>query len=225
MNLQEALNSLHLAVQELAKAVVIDDKTPLGSALGLAEVSSLVGTGGENPDVVVFGDLNRFKGINDRFGHAAGDVAISTVGNLIQELFVQGCNAQAFRRSGDEFVILLSANRLEDFKSHLKSFAPCPFNFEGIIHLTAMSFGYALTEGEIDFGVMLARAETACQSAKAEGDGICVAWSRELEQDVLIHLRDRCPSCSAQIKINVPQATAPKDNKLLSCPCCGNKLP
>ena len=51
MNLQEALNSLHLAVQELAKAVVIDDKTPLGSALGLAEVSSLVGTGGENPEV------------------------------------------------------------------------------------------------------------------------------------------------------------------------------
>src|SRR5215211_1126531 len=114
MNLQEAISALESvkealesAVKEVVAAALSDDKTPLPNALALRAAASRVGTGGDNPDVVIFGDLNRFKGLNDQFGHIVGDAAIRFVGVLIASLVVKECKAQAFRSSGDEFVILL----------------------------------------------------------------------------------------------------------------------
>lgn len=223
MNLQEAYNALDLAVKEFVRAAMVDDRTPLGNVLALTREASLVGTGEGNPNVVVFGDLNRFKGLNDQLGHAAGDVAISKVGQLLYDL-AQQCEGRAFRRGGDEFVILLSKDRLDEFKSMLDVFGECTFQFEGITRKTAMSFGYALSEGEIDYAGLLERAETACQAAKAQGDGTCVEWSQEIERKAMIHLRDRCANCGAQITVNVPKESAPADSRLASCPCCGQRL-
>jgi diguanylate cyclase (GGDEF)-like protein len=223
MDLQEAYNTLDLAVKQFVKSAMLDDRTPLGNSLALAQEASLVGTGEGNPDVVVFGDMNRFKGLNDQLGHAAGDVAISTVGQLIYDL-VQDCEGKGFRRGGDEFVVLLSKTRLDDFKARLAPFGGCTFKFEGRTHKTAMSFGYAVGEGEIDYADLLARAETACQSAKSQGDGTCVEWSPEIGRKELINFRDRCGNCGAQITVNVPKETAPADNRLMSCPCCGQSL-
>jgi diguanylate cyclase (GGDEF)-like protein len=183
----------------------------------------VVGTGEGNPDVVVFGDLNRFKGLNDQFGHAAGDTAISKVGQLIYDL-AHECQGQGFRPGGDEFVILLSKSRLEEFKSKLGVFAACTFPFDGITRKTAMSFGYALHEGEVDYAKLLERAETACRAAKSQGDGTCVEWSEEIERRALMNFRDRCAHCGAEIMVNVPKQNAPKDNRLASCPCCGQSL-
>lgn len=224
MNLQEAINALELAVKEVARAALSDDKTPLDNALALTKASSLVNTGGGNPDVVIFGDLNRFKGLNDQFGHATGDAAINEVGNLIQELVVKGCQAQAFRRGGDEFVILLSKDSLEQFKSKVSSFASCLFQFEGETRKTAMSFGYAVSQGEADYADLIARAETACQMAKSQGDGTCVEWSEEIERQAIDSLRDRCQNCEAKITCQVPRKAVPINRKLLCCPCCGEPL-
>src|SRR6266853_1049713 len=102
MNLQEAISSLQLAVEEVIKSALLDDMTPLQNAQALKLAASSVGRGGDTPDVVIFGDLNGLKGLNDEFGHAAGDAAIGEVGKLITNLFVHECEAQAFRRSGDE---------------------------------------------------------------------------------------------------------------------------
>jgi diguanylate cyclase (GGDEF)-like protein len=224
MNLQEAITALQLAVDEVIRAALSDDKTPLSNAVALMKVTSLVGTGGDNPDVVIFGDLNRFKGLNDHFGHVAGDEAINQIGKLIKELLVEECQALAFRRSGDEFVILLSSRYLDRFKAKMPSFASCSFPFEGETLKTAMSFGYAVSQGEIGFDDLLARAETACQVAKSQGDGVCVEWSEEVELQAVENLRDRCTSCGTIIRCNVPRRVAPENMKLLYCPCCGESL-
>ncbi len=57
------------------------------------------------PLTVVFVDCNRFKQINDTFGHAAGDLVLSTVGGVLQSR----TRAADFvcRYGGDEFVLLL----------------------------------------------------------------------------------------------------------------------
>src|SRR5947209_13463386 len=132
MNLQEAINALEQAVGEIAKAAgeiakaaLSDDRTPLGNAFALSQFTSSVGAGGDNPDVVILGDLNRLKALNNQFGLIVGDAAIGHVGRLIFNLLVEGCRAKAFRRSGDEFVILLSSNQLDKFKSVVPSFASC----------------------------------------------------------------------------------------------------
>jgi diguanylate cyclase (GGDEF)-like protein len=219
MNLQEALKSLQQAVTELGKAALADDKTPLGNSVALTQTASLVGIGEDNPDVVIFGDLNRFKALNERLGHQAGDAAISAVGRLIQEI-ADECGAQAYRRSGDEFVILLSKNKLDTFRGKVGLFEVCQFQVEDSVFQTAMSFGYAISEGEIDFADLLRRAEAACQVAKFQGDGMCVEWSPEIGLKTLVSFRERCPTCEAQLSVNAPEGAA-VNNRLLCCPCCG----
>lgn len=53
--------------------------------------------------LVCYADLDLFKQINDRFGHAAGDAVLAEVGAALGGL-VEGC-ALAGRMGGDEFVI------------------------------------------------------------------------------------------------------------------------
>lgn len=223
MSLQEAIEALRAAVSEVASAALSDDKTPLLNALALRQAASLVGTG-DNPDVVIFGDLNRFKSLNDQFGHEAGDIAINQVGELIHKLFVQGLNAQAFRRSGDEFVILLPSTEIESFKSNVSAFTSCEFLFEGETRRTAMSFGYAISSGDTDFADLLTKAETACLIAKRRGDGTYVEWSEELNRQAVDVLRDRCPACQTEITCRVPKHAVPANKRLLYCPCCGATL-
>jgi diguanylate cyclase (GGDEF)-like protein len=226
MNLQEAINALESAVKEVVRATLSDSMTPLGNVQAMREAASLFGTDESKFDVVVFGDLNRFKSLNDHFGHDTGDAAIGEVGKLIKKLIVEECQAQAFRRSGDEFVILLSNRLLEKFKARIVAFAPCSFQFEGELRKTGMSFGYAISKGEAGFDDLLARAETACQVAKsqANNDGVCVEWSKEIEQQVRDSLRDRCGDCGAWFTCSMPQQVVPQNRKLLRCPCCGESL-
>ncbi len=55
--------------------------------------------------LVVFGDLDHLKEINDRFGHGEGDFAIKTQAELIRRAV--GENAIFSRLGGDEFVAML----------------------------------------------------------------------------------------------------------------------
>jgi diguanylate cyclase (GGDEF)-like protein/PAS domain S-box-containing protein len=61
---------------------------------------------------VVFLDIDRFKSINDRFGHITGDSVLSLFGKLIKDSIRKG--ERAYRFGGDEFVILLMINTEED---------------------------------------------------------------------------------------------------------------
>jgi diguanylate cyclase (GGDEF)-like protein len=224
MSLQEAIAALEIAVGEVTKAALSDDKTRLGNSFALSQAASLVGAGKGNPDVVIFGDLNRFKGLNDQFGHIVGDAAIGYIGELIFERLVQGCQAKAFRRSGDEFVILLSSSKLNEFKSIASEFDSCTFEFNGEPRKTAMSFGYAISAGAVSFEDLLSRAETACQIAKGIGDGAYVEWTEEVEVTAVDNLRDRCRNCNATISCKVPRQFAPVGGKMVCCPCCGMSL-
>ncbi len=66
--------------------------------------------------VVCYLDLDRFKPVNDRYGHAAGDRLLSELaGRLRSELRSRESWADAAARlGGDEFVLLLRAGTLEE---------------------------------------------------------------------------------------------------------------
>ncbi|MFK8050670.1 MAG: sensor domain-containing diguanylate cyclase [Halioglobus sp.] len=72
------------------------------------------------PTTMVFMDLNKFKSINDTYGHSEGDYALKTFADVMR----QNCrNSDVFARlGGDEFVFLLVNNSKEQSELAIKRF-------------------------------------------------------------------------------------------------------
>jgi diguanylate cyclase (GGDEF)-like protein len=64
-----------------------------------------------NPLTVVFVDINRFKDLNDRFGHDTGDNVLRTLGALLRRDVRQ--SDYVIRWGGDEFLLLLTCTVTE----------------------------------------------------------------------------------------------------------------
>ena len=63
------------------------------------------------PFTAIVADIDFFKQVNDRYGHAAGDEALRSLGTWISETV--GADGIAGRSGGDEFTILLGADAVE----------------------------------------------------------------------------------------------------------------
>jgi diguanylate cyclase (GGDEF)-like protein len=89
----------------------VDDLTRLANRRGYHRYLAGFGTGA-SPDVAVLAmDVDRFKAINDRFGHQAGDAALRRIGAVLASQVRP--EDLAARTGGDEFVILLAGTGLE----------------------------------------------------------------------------------------------------------------
>ena len=66
---------------------------------------------GVQPLSVALLDLDRFKDVNDTYGHAAGDAVLRTFADLIREVVRRPDSL--VRRGGDEFLLLLPATHTD----------------------------------------------------------------------------------------------------------------
>jgi len=97
---------------------------------------------------VLFIDLNRFKYINDHYGHEVGDqVLIEVAQRLCQVVTPHDLVA---RLSGDEFVVLLdrvdASQDLEHMRQLLEAALKQPFAALGHLPVTAVDFGGSVGE-------------------------------------------------------------------------------
>ena len=76
---------------------------PLTECLNLRGISRALGRLGRQPSALAYFDLDRFKLINDLYGHAAGDMVLKQVCERMQT--VVGTSGMLSRIGGDEFVI------------------------------------------------------------------------------------------------------------------------
>ena len=66
-----------------------------------------LGTLGDRAAVLFF-DVNRFKQINDTYGHAVGDLCLQQVGDRLRQAY--GHSGACYRIGGDEFCVILDSH-------------------------------------------------------------------------------------------------------------------
>ena len=125
----------------------------------------------DEPVSVAMLDIDRFKEINDRFGHMVGDAAIRTVGAAAREALR---DADAICRwGGDEFLVLFKGCGLgEAFKlaEQLSDrVARCRFAHEGEPIELTVSLGVAQQRPGEPPERLIARADAALYDAKSRG--------------------------------------------------------
>ncbi|MDI1244954.1 MAG: GGDEF domain-containing protein, partial [Rhodoferax sp.] len=131
------------------------------------------------PLVLLMLDLDHFKDVNDRYGHAAGDAVlksfVDTVKEVLRDSDVIG------RIGGEEFAVLLPnttqeggcalANRI------LGAIRAKPVTFEGKCVAYTVSIGASHLAGQKSFGELLAESDAAMYRAKKTGrDRLEVSW-------------------------------------------------
>jgi len=136
---------------------------------------------------ILYLDVDRFKDINDTFGHAAGDTSLEIFARRLLEELPE--NSHAGRLAGDEFAALLSGyDRLEAILKQLNELAPRllqvvgkPFQVHGEeIFLTA-SMGVAVYPRDGDNVIDLLRnADAALYQAKKAGGNCFEFYSTDM---------------------------------------------
>jgi diguanylate cyclase (GGDEF)-like protein/PAS domain S-box-containing protein len=119
-------------------------------------------------------DLDRFKAVNDTFGHAVGDQLLAAVGRRLV-----GCVRESdtvARMGGDEFTVLITEVRhLEDVEriaGMIQEAVSNPYRLDGVECSVGISIGIAIFPLDgLDADPLLAAADTALYKVKAEGRG------------------------------------------------------
>ncbi|MFX1680762.1 diguanylate cyclase [Mitsuaria sp. CC2] len=115
---------------------------------------------GQPISVLVF-DLDDFKPVNDRHGHAAGDAVLRAVGQRLRAQCRDG--DVAARVGGDEFVLLLAGApdefRLAQIRQRLLQALIEPIAIEGGTVSVGASIGYAVGDGGTRYERLLEAAD------------------------------------------------------------------
>ena len=159
------------AQRQLRQAALRDPLTGAWNRAGLeAQKPRFLETGA----TAIAIDIDHFKRINDRHGHAAGDRILALFGREAGRLS-QAQGGELARLGGDEFAILLPADcpDPEDFAERLR--AHLRDQAEGAIDWS-VSMGMApVMAGDADVDAALNRADTSLYQAKADGRGLITA--------------------------------------------------
>jgi diguanylate cyclase (GGDEF)-like protein len=144
---------------------------------------------------ILYLDVDRFKDINDTFGHSAGDTSLEIFARRV--LAELGENSHAGRLAGDEFAVLITGfERLDEMQRHLNELAARllaatgkPFQVHGEeIFLTA-SMGIAVYPRDGDNVIDLIRnADAALYEAKKAGGNCFEHYSSDMNTEAVERL-------------------------------------
>lgn len=160
--------------QAFRRASLLDDLTGLMNRRGFMDSAPAACQPGR-PFAVMALDLDRFKDVNDRHGHAAGDALLVLFAQVLRaELRASDVVA---RTGGEEFGVLMpgasAQNALEAAERVRLAFRQeaAAMQLDGVAGTVSigLAVGHVAPGGAVDIAPLLARADAALYSAKAKG--------------------------------------------------------
>lgn len=133
---------------------------------------------------IVYVDVDRFKGINDVWGHQIGDVILRVVAQRMQKSADDIHDLDLVRFGGDEFVGLVRMRgrsgdaALDDVGAKLLAAFREPITYEGKVHHVDCSIGLTLSTPESTPHSLLVEADLSLLEAKRSGRGRAVVYQR-----------------------------------------------
>ncbi len=165
---QSDITDRHRHQEALAHAATHDDLTGLPNRAGLLDqIEEAAGQAAPSAGVaVLFLDLDRFKEVNDEFGHAAGDEVLVAIARRLRGVLRP--HDHLARVSGDEFCAVLTEVRdqpeMEAVVERLQEVVGRPVALAGdtgtLVHV-GVSVGRSLTFGPHSAEELLTSADTA----------------------------------------------------------------
>lgn len=136
------------------------------------------------PFALLFLDIDHFKSVNDRFGHAGGDALLRKVAERLRRS-VRSADTVA-RLAGDEFTVILeelkSGEDADRVAATMLRIARTPLQLDGRDLQVTLSIGVALYEGgEVGTAELLNRADAALYAVKRAGRNGHLRYSPALD--------------------------------------------
>ncbi len=171
--------SFRLVDVEVATEAALDRRARFDDLTGLAnraEVLARIESTGHHrrpgdETAILFCDVDRFKEINDTYGHAAGDLVLRTLADRLAAAIRSGDTAA--RVGGDEMMAVLEGvHDVDDALSvaeKIRAAASMPITESGNPISTSMSIGVTLAVPGESTDSLIARADEAMYQAKERG--------------------------------------------------------
>ncbi len=143
------------------------------------------------PFALLYLDLDRFKVVNDGYGHLFGDAVLRAVGQRLLSLV--GETATVARYGGDEFLILLpDLNDAEDAHAVAGQVVACVNSRLVVdgreVHLSG-SMGACIFPDDGDTAeALISNADVSMYRAKSLGRNICQFFSREMSAETQLRI-------------------------------------
>ncbi|GAA2533468.1 hypothetical protein Ahu01nite_055520 [Winogradskya humida] len=140
----------------------------------------------ERPGALIVLDLDEFKEVNDRFGHAVGDELLVAATGRLHEILPSG--DLLARLDSDEFAILAhdeDAAGCTRIGERVLSAMRSPFAVQGHELFATVSIGLRALDGELLTGDVLRDAYMALHAAKAAGRDQMTLFDRALSEKKL----------------------------------------
>src|SRR5689334_15572712 len=160
----------------LARQAFRDPLTGLGNrAMFMDHAKDALEDADDTRTAVILFDLDGFKGVNDTYGHAAGDELLKATAERLNANV--RANDTVSRLGGDEFVVLLP--RLADDQmadtvaDRILQDLQKPLTVDDLVLSVGASAGISITQGgTLDVDTLLHEADEALYHAKDDGKGV-----------------------------------------------------
>jgi diguanylate cyclase (GGDEF)-like protein len=169
------MRDLTLARRELAQISRTDQLTGLLNRRGFDESAALTlrsAFAANLPAVVFMCDVDRFKSINDRFGHAFGDKVLVEIAEVLRT-FADKDGVLVGRHGGEEFAALMIGVTREQAAQYAEEIrracAAREISFDGNSTRVTISIGFTVARDEADLSTIMRVADRALYVAKHAG--------------------------------------------------------